>query len=226
MQDNDIDIKDINLFLPLPSSKIASLKDLKTCVECGRELPYSDFGFLVKKQKHSSWCKRCTTTLKTTAINNNNEDNGSLQKLEEMIRELQAQIRELQIDNEILKARTIPTPDVSTRLPTSLEDLPDRLEAISKKLVSLDNRIEIIEQPQVYDAIVNPGETRRERGELLIALIQQNGGKLDLKEARRKMNLSSDLMSKLLLSMGDKILIIESKLDRRNKVLVLKNKTL
>lgn len=71
------------------------------------------------------------------------------------------------------------------------------------------------------EAQPDPTPSQKDRGEILRALLAANGGKMLVKEARKKMHLSKSQFSQLLSSMDG----IETKpynLDKRQKILQLK----
>jgi hypothetical protein len=68
---------------------------------------------------------------------------------------------------------------------------------------------------------VEPQPLQRDRGEILIALIAANGGKMLAKDARQKMRIDKVLFSQLLAKVED-IEIRPYKLDKRQNLLVLK----
>jgi hypothetical protein len=67
-----------------------------------------------------------------------------------------------------------------------------------------------------------PQPLQKDRGEILKALVAANGGKMLTMDARKKMHLSKQLFSMLLVSMKDCIEIKPLHTDKRKKILTLK----
>lgn len=123
----------------------------------------------------------------------------------------------------------------------ALQSLVNELESLKAKISSLDSRIANIAVRQdedcerlardiAYDrrrlarleAPPDPIPSQKDRGEILKALLVAHGGKMPVKEARKKMHLSKAQFSQLLASIEDGIESKPYHLDRRQKILVLK----
>jgi hypothetical protein len=68
----------------------------------------------------------------------------------------------------------------------------------------------------------DPQPMQKDRGEILRALLEANGGKMLAKEARQKMSLSKSRFSELLESMKDCIEKRPYHLDRTQNIIILK----
>lgn len=69
---------------------------------------------------------------------------------------------------------------------------------------------------------VEPQPLQKDRGEILMALIAANGGKILAKDARQKMHLSRSRFSELLATMGDYIDTKPYHINKSAKILILK----
>jgi hypothetical protein len=67
-----------------------------------------------------------------------------------------------------------------------------------------------------------PQPMQKDRGEILRALLEANGGKMLAKEARQRMHLSESRFSELLSSMDDVIEKRPYHLDRTQNIIILK----
>jgi hypothetical protein len=134
-------------------------------------------------------------------------------------------------------------PDSVVLIPTgALLYLVGEIERLKVQVVSHDNRIVEIAARQdedcfrlardiAYDrqrlarleAPPDPTPSQKNRGEILKALLAANGGKMPVKEARRKMSLSKAQFSQLLASIDGGIEHKPYHLDKRQKILVLKS---
>jgi hypothetical protein len=100
---------------------------------------------------------------------------------------------------------------------TALELRQDEdCDRIARDIAYDRQRITRLEEPP------DPTPSQKDRGEILRALLAANGGKLLVKEARRKMRLSKAQFSQLLASMKDSVEIKPYHLDKRQRLLMLK----
>ena len=133
-------------------------------------------------------------------------------------------------------------PDSVVLIPTgALLYLVGEIERLKVQIASADNRIVEIAARQdedcnrlardiAYDrqrltrleAPPDPTPSQKDRGEILRALLAANGGKLSEKEARQKMHLSKSQFSQLLASMPGSIEKKGYHLDKRRKILMLR----
>lgn len=125
-------------------------------------------------------------------------------------------------------------------LQEALDSLLERITTLEAKVVSQNEKIAALETMLLQDidrisldiaqdrqriAQLERGEVQplqRDRGEILMALITANGGKMLAKEARQKMRLSKPLFSMLIASMKDTIEVKPLQSNKRQKVLILK----
>ena len=89
-------------------------------------------------------------------------------------------------------------------------------ERIARDIAYDRQRLARLEAPEA------PTPSQKDRGEILRALLAAYGGKMPEKEARQKMRLSKSQFSQLLAAMKDSVESKPSRLDKRNKILVLK----
>jgi uncharacterized membrane protein len=97
--------------------------------------------------------------------------------------------------------------------------LQDRLDALEES-ISLERaydrqRISKLEQKE-------PQPLQKDRGDILRALLAANGGKMLLKESRKKMHLSRSAFSQLLATMDDYIETKPYHINKSAKILMLK----
>jgi hypothetical protein len=134
-------------------------------------------------------------------------------------------------------------PDSVVMIPTgALLYLVGEIERLKVQLASHDNRIVEIAVRQDEDCFrlardiaydrqrlarleAPPDQTpsQKDRGEILKALLAAHGGKMPVKEARRKMSLSKAQFSQLLASIDGGIEHKQYHLDRRQKILILRS---
>lgn len=120
---------------------------------------------------------------------------------------------------------------------SSLEDRVACFEkenaTLSIKLASLENMeeqdvtricLDIAQDRQRISKLerVEPQPMQKDRGEILIALLAANGGKMLAKDARQKMHLSRSRFSELLATMQEVIEVKPYRLNKRQNVLILK----
>jgi hypothetical protein len=96
------------------------------------------------------------------------------------------------------------------------EEWERELDRILREIAYDRQRLARLEQPP------DPTPSQKDRGEVLKALLVAHGGKMPIKEARRKMHLSKPLFSQLLSSLDGDIEAKPYHLDRRQKILRLK----
>ncbi len=89
-------------------------------------------------------------------------------------------------------------------------------ERLAKEIASDRRRLAKLEKPP------DPTSSQKDRGDILRALLAANSGKMPEKEARQKMHLSKSQFSQLLVAMSESIEQKASRLDRRQKILILK----
>jgi hypothetical protein len=133
-------------------------------------------------------------------------------------------------------------PDSVVLIPTGvLLYLVCEIERLKVQVASQDNRIVkiVARQDEDCDRLArdiafdrqrlarlevppDPTPSQKDRGDILKALLAANGGKMHVKEARRKMSLSKAQFSQLLASINGGIEHKPYFLDRRQKILILK----
>lgn len=96
------------------------------------------------------------------------------------------------------------------------EEWEKELDRILREIAYDRQRLAKLEQPP------DPTPSQKDRGEMLRALLVAHGGKMPLKEARKKLHLTKALFSQLLSSLDGDVEAKPYHLDRRQKILRLK----
>lgn len=124
--------------------------------------------------------------------------------------------------------------DAILYLVSELERLKVQIESQDRRITEIaaqqDEDCERLARDIAYDrqrlakleTLPDPTPSQKDRSEILRALLAANGGKMPEKEARQKMRLSKSQFSQLLASMQG---FVEKKtyhLDKRQKILILK----
>lgn len=123
---------------------------------------------------------------------------SQFQDPQEAIDSLLVRIDALESENLALKSK----------LETKVLELEMWIQALSKKIHRLEG--------QDFQPL------QKDRSEILIALIQRDGGKMLMKDAKKIMHLSDSRISELVSRMGSLIEVRVSNLDKRQKILVLR----
>jgi len=98
-----------------------------------------------------------------------------------------------------------------------LRELMDKELNRAFREIALDRqRLARLEAPPI------PTPSQKDRGEILRALLVAHGGKMPVKEARHKMRLSKSQFSQLLASMDGAVETKPYHLDKRQKILTLR----
>lgn len=134
----------------------------------------------------------------------------------------------------------VPTEEESIFVQKALESPEDlrqivqaqarQIEALNARLQCLEKDLDTLSENQLIQLrIINdlrkdkePGQTSKDRADILSALLAANGGKMLIREARQKMHLSGVLFSQLLKTMKDDVETKPYHLNKSWKVLVLR----
>jgi len=99
--------------------------------------------------------------------------------------------------------------------------------AVDSRLKTLQNQLDVLSDNQfiqlqlIHQLKKKPSALQANRIELLKKLIEDNGGKIGLSEARKRMGLKKNRFSELL-AVSDAFLLNTNKTDRRKKYITLK----
>lgn len=119
------------------------------------------------------------------------------------------------VDEEVTQLRA-EIASLKSELAAFREEWEKELDRILREIAYDRQRLSKLETPP------DPTPSQKDRGEVLKALLMAHGGKLPIKEARRKMHLSKALFSQLLRSLDGDVEARPYHLDRRQKILCLK----
>jgi hypothetical protein len=118
----------------------------------------------------------------------------------------------------------------SCKAQESIISLQDELRQAKERESAANARLEHLEENQAilfsliskFKAESKPQPMQKDRGEILVALLAANQGKLLAKDARQKMHMSKTRFSLLVSSLKDEIESRPYHLDKRQAVLILK----
>jgi len=110
-----------------------------------------------------------------------------------------------------------------TALRLDVRDLSIKVKTLERENATLSEN-QLIQLRLINDlrGAARTPPMRKDRGEILLALLAANGGKMLRQEARKIMRMPENRFSELLKSMGGKVETRASKLKPREKLLLLK----
>jgi len=146
------------------------------------------------------------------------------------VAEMRAELRDLRHRHECLErisdiyiSPDVRIFDVACPDRALIEEAACRKTAASKeygmRISSLEDRVEDLEGRLLPD---EPQRAQKDRGEVLRALLLAHGGKMLRSEARKKMRISESRFSELLSVSGSFVAVRPYKLNKSQKLLVLK----
>jgi chromosome segregation ATPase len=153
-------------------------------------------------------------------------ENTILNRLLEELQSLRSEVQELREENQdLIKKASQPLQDEVSNLKAIIARQDEKIAALeaTQDHQAENELIQLRLIKGIQDEIhKRPQPMQKDRGEILRALIAANGGKMLLKDARKKMHLIKPRFSELLSTMQDDIEVKPYHLRKNQKVLVLK----